>query len=189
MPRPRTRTDDQILDAAQHVLADVGPAQATLARIGRQVSLSPATLLQRFGTRQGLLEALAQRDALRVHRVFDDDEPPLVALRAGLLRLARQTCTPDAAAAHLAALANNLADAQLRPHTALFLTELRGKVAALLHEASLAGEIAPHDSVEAAEGILAAYLGGVLLWSAAPNSRQDAFLGALLDRQLLQLGH
>src|SRR5215470_14861399 len=63
MPRPRETTDDAILEAAGRAIAKVGPARLTLAHVAAEVGVAPATLLQRFGSKRGLLLALARQAA------------------------------------------------------------------------------------------------------------------------------
>ena len=44
MPRPRTAADAAILDATFRVISRLGPARLTLAHVGAEIGLSPATL-------------------------------------------------------------------------------------------------------------------------------------------------
>jgi AcrR family transcriptional regulator len=50
MPRPRTIGDEAVLRAAAGLMGRVGPGKLTLARVAEEVGLSPATLVQRFGS-------------------------------------------------------------------------------------------------------------------------------------------
>ncbi|MGH2614392.1 MAG: helix-turn-helix domain-containing protein, partial [Thermomicrobiales bacterium] len=61
--RPRTVTDAEILAAAERAIARHGPARLTLAHVAAEVGLTPPTLLQRFGSKRGLLLAVAARGA------------------------------------------------------------------------------------------------------------------------------
>ncbi|GLZ48173.1 TetR family transcriptional regulator [Actinomycetospora sp. NBRC 106375] len=54
MPRPKTRTDEQILDAALELVHAGGVERLTLAAVGERCGLSAATLVQRFGTKATL---------------------------------------------------------------------------------------------------------------------------------------
>jgi AcrR family transcriptional regulator len=62
MPRPRTISDEEILDRALPVLTAAGPGGFTLADVARAAGVSPATLLQRFGDKQTLVERAFARD-------------------------------------------------------------------------------------------------------------------------------
>lgn len=57
MARPRTIADAAILDGALTLMQRDGPASLTFAALGKAVGLSPATLVQRYGTREALLHA------------------------------------------------------------------------------------------------------------------------------------
>jgi AcrR family transcriptional regulator len=69
MARPRTVSDEAILDAAVAVMHREGPEALTFAAVGKAVGLSPATLVQRYPSkdvflRAALLQAWDQLDAL-----------------------------------------------------------------------------------------------------------------------------
>ena len=85
MARPRLVDDDVILDATRQVLAELGPAKLTLAAVGTRAGLAPPTLLQRFGSKRGLLLASAARSPLKVLRAAEEAEArntsPLAILR------------------------------------------------------------------------------------------------------------
>src|SRR6266487_3441135 len=85
MARPRLVSDDVILDATRQVLAELGPAKLTLAAVGSRAGLAPPTLLQRFGSKRGLLLASAARSPLLVLRAAEEAEErnasPLARLR------------------------------------------------------------------------------------------------------------
>jgi AcrR family transcriptional regulator len=62
MPRRKTISDEEILDLALPVMASAGPGGFTLADVARKVGVAPATLLQRFGDKQTLIERAFARD-------------------------------------------------------------------------------------------------------------------------------
>lgn len=61
MARPRTVTDDAILDAAMNLMYREGPDALTFAAVGKMVGLSPATLVQRYPTKATFLQAAMLR--------------------------------------------------------------------------------------------------------------------------------
>ncbi|WP_327638589.1 TetR/AcrR family transcriptional regulator [Kribbella sp. NBC_00482] len=85
MARPRLVSDDAILDATRQVLAELGPAKLTLAAVGSRVGLAPPTLMQRFGSKRGLLLASAARSPLLVKLAAEEatarNASPLATLR------------------------------------------------------------------------------------------------------------
>jgi len=54
VPRPKTRTDQQVLDAALELMHAWGVERLTFAAVGERCGLSAATLVQRFGTKATL---------------------------------------------------------------------------------------------------------------------------------------
>jgi TetR/AcrR family transcriptional regulator, macrolide resistance operon repressor len=62
MPRQKILSDDQILERALPVMARAGPSGFTLTQLSDETGLSPATLLQRFGTKRALIERAFARD-------------------------------------------------------------------------------------------------------------------------------
>ena len=70
-PRPRTVADDKIIEAAAKVIGRVGPGNLTLADVGKEAGLSAATLVQRFGSKRGLLLAMATSAAESMEACFE----------------------------------------------------------------------------------------------------------------------
>ncbi len=71
-PRPRTVADADILEATGRVIGQAGPSRFTLADVAAEVGLSPATLVQRFGSKRGLLLAVAESAVHFVDACFAD---------------------------------------------------------------------------------------------------------------------
>ena len=144
MPRPRTVADDVVLDEAMRLIGEVGPAGLTLARIGDAVGLSPATLVQRFGSRRGLLLQVAGRDtdlwpvfarSLARHR------SPLAALRAALTDLVAGITSPEVLANHVAFLHLDLTDPVFHELALRHARSRRRSIERLLGAALAAGEL------------------------------------------------
>jgi TetR/AcrR family macrolide resistance operon transcriptional repressor len=64
LPRKKTVSDDQVLDAANAILAERGAVDFTLADVARKVGLSRATLIQRFANRESILRMMAEREVV-----------------------------------------------------------------------------------------------------------------------------
>ena len=146
MPRPRTIGDDAVLDATTELIGRVGPARLTLAHVADAVGLSPATLVQRFGSKRGLLLAVARRpvDLAAMFDAARAAEPArLDALVAAIVALTRSVRTPDALANSIAFLQLDLADAEFHAEALGFFAALRGHVEALLREAARRGRAGP----------------------------------------------
>ena len=71
MGRPKTKTDQEVLEAVAAVISRRGPVAFTLRQVARDVGLSPATLLQRFRTKRGMILALHQDNVANVNANFD----------------------------------------------------------------------------------------------------------------------
>jgi AcrR family transcriptional regulator len=57
MPRQRTVPDEHLLDVALAVVRERGPEALTFGALAARVDLAASTLVQRFGTKAGLLRA------------------------------------------------------------------------------------------------------------------------------------
>ena len=62
MARHKSISDEELLDRALPVIARAGPTRFTLADVAKEVGVAPATLLQRFGDKQTLIERAFARD-------------------------------------------------------------------------------------------------------------------------------
>src|SRR5689334_20127853 len=98
-PRPRTISDQDILTAAARVVARVGAPVLTLADVGKETGLSPATLLQRFGSKRGLLLGLAAATVDTVESTFAriraEYASPVAALIASASAVAQSSDQPE----------------------------------------------------------------------------------------------
>lgn len=61
MPRTKALSDLEVLDIANRVLHERGPDGLTFEAVGKACGLSPATLVQRFGSKAALKQAALQR--------------------------------------------------------------------------------------------------------------------------------
>jgi AcrR family transcriptional regulator len=187
--RPRSMDDSAILDAAARVMGRTGPAGLTLALIAAEVGLVPATLVQRFGSKRGLLLALSARTVAEVDagaaRVRAEHDSPLAALDALIVELWPAGLTPEEYANHLAFLCADLADVEARAHALAAHDAQDRATAALLAEAVDRGELRSDTEVTALTAtVQAAVTGAGLLWSldhraTLPARRREALDAAL----------
>ncbi|WP_433337703.1 TetR/AcrR family transcriptional regulator [Spirillospora sp. CA-294931] len=168
--RPRGVDDAAILRAAVEVIGRVGPAKLTLAAVAGEVGLVPGTLVQRFGSKHGLLLALAERsvgDARELsERVRGEHESAV----AALLALAEETMapmdTPERFANHLAFLCLDLTDPELYEPAAAVQRAVRAAFEALLAEAVTGGELRPGTDTAGLAGSVQAMIAGTgLTWA------------------------
>lgn len=169
MPRPRTVEDDAVLDAALELARRGGPGHVTFARVGAAVGLSPATLVQRFGTKRGLLLAVVRRGAPGREEVWEraraEHDSPVAALLAVLSGFASSVGTREAMANSLAFLHLDLSDPEFHRLARDGMRRMRGRIADLLDEAVAAGELRRCDTAELARAIENTYNGALIEWA------------------------
>lgn len=169
MPRPRTVRDDDLLAATARVVDVRGPVAFTLAEAAKEAGVSAPLLVQRFGSKRGLLLALAKRSAADVDGRFERARAahaaPLAALVAALAEGAAQMRTPQAVANGLAFLQLDVTDPEFNEHTRAFFRALRAAIARQLDDAMRAGELRRADVPTLARGVEAAYQGAIIAWA------------------------
>lgn len=79
MPRHKLISDEQVLDALFGLILETGPDGLTFALSAKACGLSPATLVQRYGKRERLVEAVLLRawDRLQAETEAGDNEEPM----------------------------------------------------------------------------------------------------------------
>ncbi|MFF5259766.1 TetR/AcrR family transcriptional regulator [Actinomadura viridis] len=190
MARPRTTSDEAILRAAARALGRLGPGRLTLGVVAEEAGLAPATLVQRFGSKRGLLLALARQagPGARDHfaRARHDHPVPLDALYAALGEMAATVRTPEDMAFSVAFLQLDLTDPEFRDLAAAHTRIVGEEIAALLESAASAGSLAPGtDTAALARSVQITYNGVLILWSLAGHGDDLVqTLRADLDRLL-----
>ena len=168
-PRPRTVTDEDIIAAAAHVIGRLGPGKLTLADVGKEIGLSAATLVQRFGSKRGLLLAMAKSAADGVEACFDmvraAHPSPLAAVIAAATDMARYLDTPEEMANHLAFLQMDFADPDFHRLMVINSRKQLDGYRQLLREAIDAGELAECDAGRLARSITAICGGSLISWA------------------------
>jgi AcrR family transcriptional regulator len=187
-PRPRTIPDAQILVAAQTTMARLGPARLTLAEVAKDAGLSPATLVQRFGSKRGLMLAL-WADALNgIDACFDMLRPahpsPIEAVVAGATQMARYTRTPEELSNHLAFLQIDLSDPEFHGYMLEMSRRTEAGYTSLLNDAVRAGEIARGDMAQLARAISAIAAGSLIGWAVFREGTAEAWVRRDLDTLL-----
>jgi AcrR family transcriptional regulator len=188
MGRPKTIDDTEVLSAAMRAIGRVGPARLTLADVATEAGLSPATLVQRFGSKRGLLLEISARGARAagedLRNAAARQRSPLAALRSGLTTSAGSVDDPATFANHLAFLQLELSDPEFHRHVHDFSTAVREEIEALVVAAIAAGELEPTDAVRLAETIQTTYSGALLTWAIYRKGRLTTWLRRQLDAVL-----
>jgi AcrR family transcriptional regulator len=195
-PRPRQTSDEQILAATARVMQRRSPTQLTLADVAREAGVVPATLIQRFGTKRGLLLAMCRTAPSAVPQQFAAArakyKSPLKTLVQLYVECTGFAPTPEAVANGLAYLQIDLTDPDFHAITLAQFRALRQETQNLLDAAVAARELRPCDTAELARLIQHLNGGAMLSWavyrqgSVAAWVRHD--LEALLGNYVLQPG-
>lgn len=190
MPRHRATSDETILTAALNTVSRLGPVRLTLADVAREAGVSPATLVQRFGSKRGLLLALAASgsNAAGVAGEFAalraKHRSPLAVLYDVGNCMAGMAVSPEVLSNSLAFLQIDLVDPEFHKHAHAYSYAVRAEIRALLDEAVAAGEIGRCDTARLARAVQVTMGGSLLQWAidrdgkAADRLRED--LDALL---------
>jgi AcrR family transcriptional regulator len=188
-PRPRSASDAEIIAALHRVISRVGLARVTLADVAAEVGLTAGALVQRFGSKRGLLLALSRggADAVReqVAGARRDNPSPLGALFGYATSASQMVRTPEEFANHLAFFQLDLTDPEFHtPALEFFLAE-RTELRALLDDAMAAGELRSGTETERlARAVQEAVNGARVVWAVVrdgtPEERTREALEMLL---------
>lgn len=181
MPRPKRLPDEQILDVAHRLIHREGPAALTFARLSKETGLSGATLVQRFGNK----ERLIQSTLLRAWDQLDEKTRQL----AG-----EMPKTPEGAVAILVALSGSYGDIETYADGLQVLREdfrdpaLRARGAAWKATLSDVLDACFRDVPDAPPGIgllmMTQWQGALLWWGFDPQDTVSDYVDAALRRFL-----
>jgi len=139
--RPRTVTDRDLIAAYMRVHLESDPARWTLGDVARSAGVVPGTIVQRFGSKRGLMEAALRQGladlaaSVEAARELAASDPE-AALAAIVAALVPSELTPVQMANSIAQLHVELSDPLLRP-----LVEQHMAIAAAAFGAVLAAAI------------------------------------------------
>ena len=169
-PRPRKASDEEVFAAMQLIMSRLGPTQWTLADVAAEAGLTASALVQRFGSKHGLLVALTQQAADTAPALFDQlraaHTSPLEALRGYADRVAQMGESPTGLAHHLAYLQLDLTDPDLHRNVRAQAHATRTALQELLEEAAAAGELTGSvDTSGLARSVEATLSGSLMTWA------------------------
>jgi AcrR family transcriptional regulator len=168
-PRPRETSDEEILAATARAMQRFSPTQLTLAHVAKEAGVVPATLIQRFGTKRGLLLAMCSTAPTGVPQQFAaaqmKHKSPLTALIELYAECTAFAPTPEAMANGLAYLQIDLTDPDFYAITLAQFRALRDETKKLLDEAVAAGELRQCNTRELARLIQHVNGGAMLSWA------------------------
>jgi len=153
MPRTRTISDTQVLDATITFVGRHGVDKLTFASLSEHIGLSPATLVQRFGSKKGLLAAVTryclQSMLPTLNKAESENVSPLNAVYAAFESMAKAVTT-----------VNEFANGQVFFYLALTDPEMN----TLFNEAMKVNEIKRCDTTSLALTLQSMYEGAITTW-------------------------
>lgn len=168
-PRPRKTSDEEILDATTRVMQRLGPSQLTLADVAKEAGVVPATLIQRFGTKRGMLLTLCGTAPATALQQFADAraryKSPLRTLIEIYTHCASFAPTPEAMANGLAWLQNDLTDPDFHTITLAQFRAIRAETKKLLDEAVAKRELRPCNTAALSQLVQNVNGGTMLSWA------------------------
>jgi AcrR family transcriptional regulator len=187
-PRPRTIDDAGILEAAGRIISRHGPARFTLADVGAEVGLSAAALVRRFGSKRGLMLALAGAARDSVEACFDmvrqSHPSPLAALLAASTEMTRYVTSPEEMSNHLAFLQTDLSDPDFYAIMLENSRRILDGYRRLLDDAVAARELVPCDTARLARAVDAVAGGSLIGWAVYRKGSAEAWVRHDLDTLL-----
>ena len=170
MARPQKATDEQIFAAAHRVMQRVAPPDFTLGAIAEEAGVTAGLLVQRFGSKRGLMVRLAELSAGAsvgfIEGLRERYDSPLAALRAYVDCMADLAASPEVFSRNLAYLVDDLRDPELRGHLEAQARRTRSAIAKLITDAVARGELtkstAPKQLARTVETIIG---GSMLTWA------------------------
>jgi AcrR family transcriptional regulator len=187
-PRPRTVTDDDILAATARAMSKVPPTRFTLAEVAREVGLAPATLVQRFGSKRGLLLALSAQSAASMDASFEmvrqAHASHVEALLSAATAMARFSATPEELANSIAYLHIDLSDAEFHRHILESSRAMQRGYRSLLDDAMEAHELIPCDTERLARAVEAVAGGSLIGWAIHRKGKAETWVRKDLETLL-----
>jgi transcriptional regulator len=167
MARPRKASDEQVFAAMQRVMQRRAPGDVTLAEIAREAKVTAGALVQRFGSKRGLMLVLFERAAGGTAELFRElqarGRSPLAVLRAYADCTAELGETPAKLAHNLHYLQLDLTDEGFGKLARTQARIARGEIRRLLREAVTAGELRHDTDTSALAQLVEVTIGGSLM--------------------------
>jgi len=175
MARPRTKSDDELLDATLRVIEREGVGGLTLAGVASEAGIAASSLHARFGGKRALLLAAAAR--LEPPRARDDLAPD-DAIEELLVRSVASMADRETWLNQFSWLQLDLHDEEFGVEAQRYVLALRDELARLLRAAGRDAALAP--------AVYAAQQGALMLWALdrdgeLPGRVRDAVRAVLRD--------
>src|SRR5262249_22398209 len=167
-PRPRATSDADLLAATYRIVGRGGPTLA-LADVAKEAGVSPGTLVQRFGSKRGLLLALASTGASGLPEEFARIRAASRTALGAVIGVgdcvASMAESPQSLANSLAFLQMDLVDPEFHKHALAHSRAMQTEIQKLLEEAVASGEMRRCDTRKLARTIQSLIGGAMLQWA------------------------
>src|ERR1700691_1296122 len=187
-PRPRQTSDEAILMATTRMMQRRSPVDLTLADVAKEAGCGAGTVIQRFGTKRGLLLAACRPAPGGVPEQFGAARAkygsPLKTLIELYVKCSGFASTPEAMANGLAYLQIDLIDPEFHAITLAQFTAIRDETKKLLDDAVAADELKPCDTSDLARLIQQVNGGAMLDWAVFRKGSLAAWLRRSLEALL-----
>lgn len=188
VPRPKVKPDSDVVMATIRVIERRGPGRLTLADVAKEAGMSAATLVQRFGSKRGLLLAVARMGASGVREEFAPIraryKSPVRALEGVVECMAHMARTPETLANSLAFLEMDLADPEFHRLALDHARQFREQLCEILRDAIRAGELRRCPVARLANAVQGIIGGSMLNWAIHREGKAATFMLADLDTLL-----
>src|SRR5262245_15361244 len=186
-PRPKATSDADLLAAAHRVVMRLGP-NLTLADVAKEANVSAATLVQRFGSKRGLLLAFAAPGASGLAeefaRIRKTSTSALAAIYATADCMAAMAQTPEMLANSVAFLQLDLSDPDFHRHAHAHSRAMQEEIKTLLDEAVAAGDLVCRETTTLARAVHTMMGGSLLQWAIDRDTKVNDRLREDLDTLL-----
>src|SRR5262245_11148007 len=173
-PRPKQTTDAEIMAATDRAVRRLGP-HLTLADVAQEAGVSPATLVQRFGSKRGLLLAFFATGPAMLRdefaRIRVEARSPLAAIYATADCMAAMAPTAEALSNGLAFLQMDLVEPDFHKIAHAHSRGMQKEIKTLLDEAIRLGELRRCDTTRLARAIHSLMGGSLLQWAIDRDSK------------------
>ena len=187
-PRPRETSDAEILAGLARVMQRRSPVELTLADVAKEAGVVPATIIQRFGTKRGLLLANCKAWTADVSRQFAAARAkygsPLNTLVELFVGFSGFAATPESMANFLAYLQIDLSDPEFRAVLLRQFETTRDETKKLLDAAVAARELKPCDTAALARLVEQVNAGAMLDWAIYRKGGLAAWIRRALEALL-----
>lgn len=189
-PRPRATSDLDLLTAAHRVVTRLGP-NLTLADVAKEAGVSPATLVQRFGSKRGLLLAFVSsasgETTSQFARIRETHPDPVDAIREVVRCYAQMASTPEAVSNGLAFLQMDMNDPEFHRHALVQARDTLKELRRLVEDGVKAGRLVKCNSRRVARALHAVIGGSMVAWGVMREGSAEKWMIEDVDTVLAPL--